>query len=376
MHEVSTITVQRPDPNGDEDIVFVRGFRALRGVLNDWRTFSSDSHGFLVLTPQDKTRTFRQYPFELDPPLHTAYRAAIEPFYKRALASDYAARIQAVVSASVTTFLALDAVDVVRMFSLPLQSRALAVLLEMPATEADVWMGFGTDVFKEGQEAALVSYLEQQTDIADREPSDSIFGVLKKLSIDGRPLTRDERLGFAHITFAGGRDTLIGLISAMIALFATEPDMLAVLRRTPTLVASATEELLRFVSPLGVLTRVCPHGGSVDGVDVAPGKRIALCYSRANRDPAVFADPDTFVIDRKPNPHLAFGSGPHSCLGNAHARLVARSLMRELANRVEQITCIEAVPDTFNAPFTVSGLRFAQLVVRAEPRRLHTESEL
>jgi cytochrome P450 len=375
MHDLSTVIVRRPDPSGDEDVVFVRGFRALKGALNDWRTFSSDSHGFLVLTPQDKTRTFRQYPFELDPPLHTAYRSAIEPFYKRALESDYATRVQHVVRTSVTQLLACNNVAVVRDFSLPLQSRALAVLLEMPSSEADVWMQFGTDVFKEGQEAALVSYLEQQTDSAETEQSDSIFGVLKRLTIDGRPLTRDERLGFAHITFAGGRDTLIGLITGIIALFATEPSTLAAIRRTPTLVASATEELLRYLSPLGVLTRVCPHGGSVDGVEVAPGQRIAVCYSRANRDPAVFADPDTFVIDRKPNPHLAFGSGPHSCLGNAHARLVARTLMTEIAASVEQITCIEAVPDTYEAPFTVKGLRYEQLVVCAEPRRNQTEGE-
>jgi cytochrome P450 len=368
MHDLSTITVRRPDPAGDEDVVFVRGFRALKVALNDWRTFSSDTHGFLVLTPQDKTRTFRQYPFELDPPQHTAYRALIEPFYKRALTPEYATRIQHIVRQSVTALCDAPHVAVVHEFSLPLQSKALTVLLEMPESEADVWIKFGTDVFKEGQEQALVSYLEAQTDKADNEPSPSIFGVLKGLTLDGRPLTRDERLGFAHITFAGGRDTLIGLISGIVALFGSEPSTLTAIRKKPELIASATEELLRYLSPLGVLTRVCPHGGSVEGVEVAPGQRIAVCYSRANRDPAVFADPDSFIIDRKPNPHLAFGSGPHSCLGNAHARLIARTLMAELATRVERIEFVEAVPDTYEAPFTVQGLRYERLVVRAHAR--------
>jgi cytochrome P450 len=373
MHDVSTITVRRADPAGDEDVVFVRGFRALKVALNDWRTFSSDTHGFLVLTPQDKTRTFRQYPFELDPPQHTTYRAIIEPFYKRALTADYAARISQLVQRQVTAFLDATHVAVVDDFSLPLQSKALTVLLEMPESEADIWMKFGTDVFKAGQEEALVAYLETQTDKADCEPSDSIFGVLKQLTLEGRPLTRDERLGFAHITFAGGRDTLIGLITGIIALFGSEPSTLEAIRRNPNLIASATEELLRYLSPLGVLTRVCPHGGAVEGVDVAPGQRIALCYSRANRDPAMFPDPDTFIIDRKPNPHLAFGSGPHSCLGNAHARLIARTLMAELAKRVEHIELVEAVPDTYEAPFTVSGLRYERLVVRAHARQQPVE---
>lgn len=365
MTDVSTITVRRHDPAGDEAVVFVRGFRALKVALNDWRTFSSNTHGFLVLTPQDTTRTFRQYPFEFDPPEHTALRAIIEPFYKRSLTPEYAARIQRHISAAVSALLAAPHVDVTPGFSLPLQSKALTVLLEMPESEADVWVHLGTDVFLAGRADALVAYLEEQTDRADREETNSIFGVLKRLTLNGRPLSRDERLGFAHVTFAGGRDTVISMITGILALFATDPAAMEAIRRNPSLTASATEELLRFISPLRVLTRVCPHGGSVEDVSVAPGQRIALCYGRANRDPATFADPDTFHIDRKPNPHLAFGSGPHSCLGNAHARLIARQLMTELASRVSRIEVLEATPHPEDSPFDVESLRYERLVVRA-----------
>jgi cytochrome P450 len=365
MTDVSTITVRRQDPERDEDLVFVRGFRALKVALNDWRTFSSSTHGFLVLTPQDKTRTFRQYPFEFDPPEHTALRAIIEPFYKRALTSEYAARLQRHIGAAVSALLAAPQVDVTHQFALPLQSKALTVLLEMPESEAEVWMRFGTDVFKTGHADDLVAYLEKQTDKVDREESDSIFGVLKRLTLDGRPLTRDERLGFAHVAFAGGRDTVITMITGILALFATAPAAMEAIRLNPSLTASATEELLRFVSPLGVLTRVCPHGGAVEDVPVAEGQRIALCYARANRDPTVFADPDTFRIDRKPNPHLAFGSGPHSCLGNAHARLIARQLMTELAQRVSRLEIIDAAPASADTPFSVEGLHYERLMIRA-----------
>lgn len=364
MHDVSTVTVRRPDPDGDEDVVFVRGFRALKVALNDWRTFSSDTHGFLVLTPQDKTRTFRQYPFEFDPPMHTAYRALIEPFYKRALQPAYAARIHDLVRRQVDMLMATPQCAVINEFSLPLQNKALTILLDMPESEATVWMNFGTDVFRSGSADALVDYLEVQTDRVDREDDDSIFGFLKRATFEGRPLTRDERLGFAHITFSGGRDTVISMLTGIVALFAVHPDTHAAIRHNPGLIASATEELLRFISPLGILTRVCPHGGKVEDTEVAAGQRIALCYARANRDPAMFPDPDTFVIDRKPNPHLAFGSGPHSCLGNAHARLLARTLMNELAQRVARIEVLEQVPDTYDAPFTVNGLRYDRLVVR------------
>jgi cytochrome P450 len=263
--------------------------------------------------------------------------------------------------------LAAPQVSVIDEFSLPLQNKALSILLEMPESEADVWMRFGTDVFRSGSADALVDYLELQTDQADCEDTDSIFGVLKRAEYDGRPLTRDERLGFAHITFSGGRDTVISMLTGIVALFAVSPETHDDIRQNPVLIPSAAEELFRFISPLGILTRVCPHGGVVDGVDVAPGQRIAMCYARANRDPDVFPNPDAFVVDRKPNPHLAFGSGPHSCLGNAHARLLARTLMAEFATRVARFEICEAVPDTYDAPFVVDGFRYQKLVVRAHP---------
>lgn len=374
MTDVSTVTVTRRDPDGDEDLVFVRGYRALRMALNDWKTFSSDTHGFLVLSPQDKTRSYKQYPFELDPPEHTSFRAAVEPFFKRPLDPAYAARLQPHITAAVTQLLEAPQLDVTEEFSLPLQSRALTVLLDMPEEEADVWVKWGINVFgaqKSGDKPdldradALVAYVAEKTDAADNLPPGSLFAVLARATVDGRPLTRDERMGFAHIAFSGGRDTVIAMITGIVALFARHPEAKEAIRTEPKLAQSATEELIRLISPLRVLTRVCPHGGTVDGVEVAPGQRIALCYGRGSHDPATFEDPEAFKIDRKPNPHLAFGAGPHACLGNAHARLISRQLMVELANRVESIEVIDAVPEPEKAPQDVDGLRFQRLVVRA-----------
>ena len=155
------------------------------------------------------------------------------------------------------------------------------------------------------------------------------------------------------------------MITGIVALFARHPEVKEAIRTAPNLAISATEELIRLISPLRVLTRVCPHGGTIDGVEVAPGQRIALCYGRGSRDPATFDAPETFRIDRIPNPHLAFGAGPHACLGNAHARLISRLLMVELANRVDRIEVIEAVPDPETAPHDVEGLRFQRLIIQA-----------
>jgi cytochrome P450 len=245
----------------------------------------------------------------------------------------------------------------------------------MPEAESDIWIKWGVNIFAppvsgdSGDQPvadALVAYVAAQTDAAETLPPDSLFGVLARARLGGeRPLTREERMGFAHTAFAGGRDTIIGMITGIVALFAHHPEVRDAIARDPELARSATEEVVRLVSPLRVLTRVCPHGGTIDGVPVAKDQRIALCFGVASHDPAVFEDPDQFRIDRRPNPHLSFGAGPHTCLGNAHARLIARELMIELARRVRRIDIVEAIPEAEDAPYDVPGLRFKRLVVRA-----------
>jgi cytochrome P450 len=373
MTDVSNVIVHRRDDEGEEDLVYLRGFRALKVALNDWRRFSSDTLGFNVVTPQHRTRRFKQYPFELDPPEHTAFRAAIDPFFKRPLTPAYAADIARHVGAAIDGLLAAESVEVTPEFAFPLQSRTLTTLLAMPEEEAEVWLGWGTNVFGASRPGdppvqdkadALVAYVTDKTDNAARYPG-SLFDELSRVTVEGRPLSRDERLGVAHISFSGGRDTVIDLLAGIVALYAQDPAAMTAIRQDPGLAPSATEELLRFISPLRLLARTCPHGGDAGGQAVAPGQRLGMCYGRANRDPAVFAEPDAIRLDRKPNPHLAFGSGPHACLGNAHARLVARTLLVELARRAERIEVLEAVPHPEPGPQDVQGLRFDRLVVRA-----------
>jgi cytochrome P450 len=117
-----------------------------------------------------------------------------------------------------------------------------------------------------------------------------------------------------------------------------------------------TEELVRFLSPLPLLGRICRDGAVIEGVTVAAGQRVSLCYAQANRDPGVFGDPDQIIPDRRPNPHVGFGSGPHSCPGSAHARLLSRTVMQTLARRVTALGLAEGE--------TPDGLQFETLRVR------------
>ena len=352
-----------------EDIILVRGLRDLRRVCMDWAHFSNDVLGRIQIPAEDQTRDFRQYPIEFDPPAHGNWRALVDSMFARPRTPEFEARISDLVSWMVADLRARGGGEIVRDFALPLQSRALAVLLDMPLSEGDLWASWGFHVFRsEGENdldraGALVRYLERTLDAATGD--DSFFGRLQRMTIDGRPLTRHEQLGFAHLVFAGGRDTVINLISGGIGYLARNPAIFARLKTEPTLAVSATEELVRFISPLSLLGRVCPGGGQIKDTTVQPGQRIGLCLAQANRDPAIFDDPDTIRIDRNPNPHVAFGSGPHTCLGNAHARLLSRTVLTEFATAFDRLEVVEATERTFDPRVGVSGLHFSRLVINA-----------
>ena len=148
-------------------------------------------------------------------------------------------------------------------------------------------------------------------------------------------------MGFANLTFAGGRDTVIHTVSSVLAYFGRNPNALEFLREDPARIAHACEEFFRVVSPLTHIGRVVPVGTDVLGVKVPAGGRVSLCWASANQDEAAFDAPGEVRLDRKPNPHVAFGIGPHVCLGAPHARLLLRSLVEACTRRIGRIEILE-----------------------------------
>ena len=149
-------------------------------------------------------------------------------------------------------------------------------------------------------------------------------------------------MGFANLTFAGGRDTVIHTISSVLGYLAGHPEALTFLREDSSRIVHAGEEFFRLITPLTHIGRVCPVETNVHGVTVKPAGRVSLCWASANRDEAAFDAPDEVRLDRKPNPHLAFGFGAHLCIGAAHARLILRTLLQKCTELVGGINIIHA----------------------------------
>ena len=290
----------------------------------------------------------RQLPIETDPPDHTEYRALVEPFFQRAKSPEVIARVERLIDERLTEAINRESIEIVMKFALPIQSHALAYLLNVNESEAETWIGWGIHVFKATggsfkKATVLEDYLAAKFDRAKANPGEDFFSALERATFRGRRLTREEMMGFGNLTFAGGRDTIIHTLSSIIAHFGRNPAALDSLRGDPKRIVHAGEEFFRAVSPLTHLGRVCPVGTEVQGVPVRANGRVSLCWSSANFDEAVFDAPEEVRLDRQPNPHVAFGFGPHLCLGAAHARLIVRSLLQALAHRVAAITVLDAV---------------------------------
>ncbi|MGB0583315.1 MAG: cytochrome P450 [Limisphaerales bacterium] len=318
----------------------------VRKASKDWETFSSDAPFRVPIPSEEEVRSMRQLPIETNPPEHTEYRAIVEPFFQRSKTPELAEKVKTLIEEFLTAALGSDSMEIVGEFALPIQSRALTYLLNVPESEADTWIGWGIHVFKvTGGEFksgdVLEEYLEGQFDRAEADPGEDFFSALTKATYRGRPLTREEMMGFGNLTFAGGRDTIIHSISSIIGYFAENPDQLESLRQNPKGIVHASEEFFRVFMPLTHIGRVCPVVTDVQGVTVPPGGRVSLGWVSANHDETVFDKPEEIRLDRKPNPHISFGFGTHLCLGAPHARLIVRTLLQALIDRVESIEVLE-----------------------------------
>ena len=352
-------------PFQGEDIPMLLRHADVRSAARDWQTFSSDAPFRVPIPSEEDLRPVRQLPIETNPPEHSEYRRVVDPFFKRSKLPEVIARVQKLIADHLTDAASRESIEIVRAFALPSQSHALTYLLNVPEPEAETYIGWGVHVFHDenGKGSQLTDYLDRALDLAAVHPGDDFFSALHRARFQGRPLTRDEMMGFANLTFAGGRDTIIHTISSIIHHFAVHPEDLAVLREDPARCVLASEEFFRAFMPLTQIGRVCPVATEVHGQSIPPNGRLALGWAAANFDEEVFENPTRINLSRKPNPHVSFGFGPHLCLGAPHARLIVRTLLELLAEKVSAIELVSKVPHLEENPGFRRENGFASLEV-------------
>jgi cytochrome P450 len=334
----------------NDPVTMLLRLKDVRKGAHDWKTFQSGATpGRIVIPSEVNIRTTRQIPFEVDPPQHKDFRDILDPWFKRPLGEEYQAKLTSQISALMDEVIRKDSVDVITEFSLKLQSRALTVLLNTPYEESDLWISWGTHVFRsegdalDGDKAAILyDYIDARIDEAIKNPGEDLYSVLLNSEVDGKKLTKEEVKGVMILTFAGGRDTVINAVSNSIAYFAEHPKSLARLREEPAIRNQAIEELIRYFAPLTQMGRVATKDTAVCEHAIKADTRASLCWASANRDATVFENANEVVLDRKINPHLSFGFGTHNCLGATHARTILKILVEVLIDKVTSMEIIDA----------------------------------
>ena len=292
----------------------------------------------------------------MDPPDHRRYRELVSPrFTPRALRAQ-GPGIDAIAAELIDAWEERGAsgeCDFVEAFAAPLPIAVIARMLGLPHADWPrlyAWTnrivaasdpqfrapGATQEQTRQQATAELFGYFRELVAERRRTPGDDLVSLLARARIDGAPLAELELLSYALILVAAGNETTRNAISGGLLAFLEHPDEWERVRRDATLLPRAVEEVLRWTSPVVQMARTATCDAEVGGTRIRAGDTLVMFYPSANRDEALFAEPERFRADRHPNRHLAFGVGEHVCVGAHLARLELVAAFRQLAARLER----------------------------------------
>lgn len=322
--------------------------RDVRAVGRDARTFSSQP---TIMIPDATGMDVGDHTMMLtmDPPRHTGYRRLINRSFTPKAAKAMHGRIAELATRIVDAIAERGACDLVADLAGEMPSFVIAELLGIPLDDGRELYQLTETIHaapeSQPQGAGMMAVLNMFNYAAGvyeakkAEPGDDLSTTLVQGNVDGHALDAiDFNLFFLLLVDAGG-DTTRNLVSGgMLALF-EHPDQLELLRSdVDRYLPGAIEEMLRWVSPVVYMRRTATRDTVLAGQPIAAGDKVVMYYGAANRDDAVFDEPDRFDITRTPNDHVAFGGGgPHFCLGAHLARVEIDAMFREILRRLPDL---------------------------------------
>lgn len=295
-----------------------------------------------------------------DPPRHGKLRKLVAPHLRAVRIKEW----QEVIDRSVTAILddieAHGDVEFVHSASALLPIQALGQVLGVPLEDCGLLLDWTNRVVsddpeymrgpdeKERARAEMFAYFSELSDLRRKDPRNDIVSKLVHAELDGEPLPWDDLAAYYFVLVGAGNETTRNLLTGTVLAFDEFPDQWEKLAADRTLLKPAIEEMLRYITPIRAMRRTATKDVQWDGNTIRAGDKVVCWFQAANRDPAMFSDPDVVRIDREDNEHVGFGWGIHACMGSHLARAEATAFLSQVLDR---------------------GLRIRPL---SEPDRLHT----
>jgi cytochrome P450 len=373
FHELRAYAPVQQSPFG---IYLACGHSEVSLVLRDKR-FGRDGVGLMTRAVGSKMmelpvyRTICQWMLMQDPPNHTRLRGLVSQALSARPIDDFRPRIQEIIDQALDRIEPRRHADLIAEFAFRLPATVICELLGVPQEEHEILLGRARD---DGRIVDLTplsqaeldaanernlegaAYFQRLFDLRRRQPADDLITRLVQAQEQDNTLSNEELTANIMFLFGAGHETTVNLIgNGLLALF-RNPDQLKLLRDDPTLIGNAVEEFLRYDAPVQVAGRVAFEDVEFASASIKRGDVVQCLLGAANRDPAVYAEPDRLDI-RRPNVRpISFGIGIHFCLGAQLARLEATLAISTLLRRLPYLTLDDPDHPEWRQTFALRGL--------------------
>ena len=333
----------------------VARYTDVQQLLRDNKTFSSD----VSTRPPDERGPSMLFS---DPPLHNRLRKLVSYAFKPGHIESQHDLISEKCEELMQAMCRHEDVDLVESLAAPLPVTVIARMLGVEDGNLGVFKHWSDTIFSNIAEilfaqpdasvmqaaAEMDAYFLERIAGIRNAPVDNLLGRLVETETEEGRLSNQELLSFCRLLLIAGNETTTGLITGCVRVFDEMPETFTALKQDRTLIPSFIEETLRFYSPFSATVRRTTCETELAGTLLPKGVLVVPLIASANRDESVFDRAGEFIIDRDPNPHLAFGYGIHNCLGAHLARLEGRIAVASLVNALDEITITEEDRTQFN----------------------------
>ncbi len=337
-----------------------------------------------VFSSQDVVKVGNEVPLiplSVDPPDHAKYRRLLDPQFSPRKMAELEPEMRKLVDEIIDGFIDRGECDFHEDFATPLPSTFFIALMGLPQSDLPRFLKWRDDTIRpaaDTMEAAqeireatgrdITEYFERE--LAERRdgPDDGrLMSTLVRAEVEGRPLTHAELLGTCHLLMLGGLDTVTATLDCMITYLARHPERRQAILDDPELIPVAVEELLRHQTPVMMVPRKIVKDVEIGGVMCRAGDAATLLIGAGNIDAAEFEDADEVRFDRGRNRHVAFGGGPHRCLGSHLARLELHVAIEQFHKRIPDYS----IPESAEVNFSPGIRQAARLPITFSPKSVN-----